>query len=109
MSEYRIREDGVKIWWPDIRVGDVLKAPSGALRCVRYVSLGYRNYVGLAIRHCSWTHRCYTLYTTNELHGIGYTLAGARFALRTKMDRRIARNITTRERDLKCCDVVGLP
>jgi len=35
-----------------------------------------RVYVYFTIAHTSWTNRCYTLYTTNELYFLGYRRTG---------------------------------
>jgi hypothetical protein len=69
--------------WLAVRVGQVLKAPSGRLRVVRAVSPwrpGTRlsklrgTHIFLTIGHPSWTGRCYTCYNLGELIGIGYEL-----------------------------------
>lgn len=63
--------------WPDILEGEILRAPSGKLRVARRVSSGnMRVYVYFTIAHPSWTNRCYTLYTTNELFYLGYVRTG---------------------------------
>jgi len=104
-------------WIARIRKGDVLRAGSGLLRVVRHVSHSTvkwngpahtRTNVYFSIKHCSWTHRCYTVYTGNDLVQMGYRPTRARVKLRKKIDRIIEHDITNRDRfdqKLTCCDV----
>ena len=106
-------------WWKNVQVGDVLKAPSGALRVVREVSgkveWGPRKcWVVFVIMHCSWTGRCHTTYNLAELMCLGYRPTYAALPLRTKLDRMIAEEIRVSQEEprttrmLTCCDVLGI-
>jgi hypothetical protein len=107
-------EDGVNI----PKVGDVLRAPSGKLRIVRAVhySGNNRSYVNerrvwvyFVIAHCSWTHRCYTLYSLAELKELGYHHTGKRVQLwRDKFQEKIIRVCDEGTTELTCCDVEGI-
>ena len=103
-------------WIKRIRKGDVLKAPSGRLRIVRAVSHDGpslpKTHVTFAIAHCSWTHRCYTTYTGNDLRQYRYRPVRAKAKLPYEIDRKIEHDIVTRDTKdlyLDCCDVRGLP
>lgn len=97
-----------------VRVGDVLKSRSGRrFRVVREIGLKHgRLYnVTLAIRHCSWTRRCYTILTYNDLYQFGYRPTGRRMRLTKTIDREIAACINFKNRfrqRLTCCDVEGV-
>ena len=126
-------------WISRIKVGDVLKSGTGLLRVVREahhytITKGgrephTRSYITFAIRHCSWTGRCYTTLVTSDLITLGYRPTRARVKLRKKIDRAIQRELTGRRivlngkphfvpvlPDLKlkkryrvtCCDVEGI-
>ena len=97
-----------------LRVGDVLRAPSGLLRIVRGVH--YRNtgndYVMFTIQRCSWTGRCVTHYMLSDLRCAGYTHTGKRVKLGTKFDLMFEDDIALPDRDkqiFSCCDVKGIP
>lgn len=63
--------------WPDLLEGEILKSPGGVLRVARAVrKCSGRVYVNFVILHASWTTRCHTVYTTNELFSIGYRRTG---------------------------------
>ncbi len=84
-------------WIKKIRKGDVLKAPSGLLRVVRDVShsgpsVG-KTSVTFTIQHCSWTGRCHTVLTGNDLRTFGYLPTRARYQFRKKIDKKIEREI----------------
>ena len=92
------------------RVGEVLKAPNGLMRIVRDVHLGRSNpSITFVIRHCSWTHRPYTVYTLCDLRYMGYTSTHVVVKLdKLPQSRRIAAAIKDhRNRSLSCCDVRG--
>lgn len=97
-----------------VRVGDVLKSRSGRrFRVVRNVALkeGRLYNVTLSISHCSWTRRCYTILTYNDLYQCGYRLTGRRVRLRSRIDQQIAANFAHKNRfrqTLTCCDVEGV-
>lgn len=94
-------------WMTEIRVGDVLVSGSGVERVVRARTA---KTVAFAIRRCSWTGRCYTIYTLNDLRTFGFRPTGRRLRLRRKLDRAIARCIRHSDRErLTCCDVKGVP
>jgi hypothetical protein len=98
-------------WFAFLRVGDVLRSPSGALRVVRLVSRreGRLTAVCFAIRRCSWTRRPLTVYNRYDLKR-GWSHVGARVRLDSELDRKIARSHTLipPEYEIRCCDVVGL-
>lgn len=69
----------MKQWIPKIKKGDVLRSGTGILRVVRDVHHAHvgdhvRVSVTFTIRRCSWTQRCYTVYTGNDLVQMGYRL-----------------------------------
>jgi hypothetical protein len=100
------------------KVGDIYRAPNGVLRVVRHVSICQnersvvnerKTWVFFTIRHCSWTRRCYTLYSIAELKSLGYRLTGKR-VLRwaDKYQERVDRVIQNSSQELTCCDVEGI-
>jgi len=109
-------------WIHRIKKGDVLRMPSGRLRVVRYVNHSVtskgvahpvpRTTVIFSIAHCSWTSRCYTTYTGNDLVQMGYRPTKARVRLRSKLDRQIEEEFMRRGPaslcKLHCCDVIGI-
>lgn len=106
---------GPHAWIKKIKVGDVLLAPSGALRIVRRVShLGKsipRTIVYFTIQRCSWTGRCYTVINGNDLRQMRYQPTTATFPLNTKFDRLIAADFSKRDAKecrFHCCDVRGV-
>src|SRR5258708_25936939 len=105
------RQRGLQWIW-SIKPGDVLKSRAGTLRVVRRVSLSRgRIFVYFTIRHCSWTHRCYTLLERNDLIQCGYTRVNARVSLRKRIDRAIEKEFDVREPKeivLDCCKVKGI-
>ena len=102
-------------WIKQIRKGDVVESKTKSLRIVRAVqhsgpSLG-KTSVTFAIQHCSWTGRCYTVYTGSDLRTMGYRPVRARFRLRTDFDVAIEREFGRppgQKRTLGCCDVLGV-
>lgn len=98
-------------WLRDVQVGDVLKV-NGKLRVVRNVSHGphpeSRSCFAFAIKHCSWTRRCYTVYTSSDLITMGVQQMNKRMPLRTKIDRAVAADIHAHKPKLTCCDVEGM-
>jgi hypothetical protein len=52
-------------WMKSVKIGDILEDAHGSRRVVRSVtfySCGALHSVSFTIKHCSWTHRCDTLY-----------------------------------------------
>ena len=100
-------------WMRDVVVGSVLAGPSG-WRVVREVSRyanGDLRSVTFAIKRCSWTHRCYTIYGYNDLRQLGYRMVRVRpRALRSRMDRkiRVAIHEPSDRKSMTCCDVEGV-
>lgn len=100
-------------WFAFVRPGDVL-LHRGSYRVVREVSRwgGRLRFVAFAIKRRSWTDRCYTLYSANDLKTHGTRYVGARVKLDTEMDRKIHQSITGRELPphftLRARDVVGV-
>lgn len=101
-------------WMRDVVVGSVLAARSGSWRVVREVTR-YRNgdlrSVTFAIRRCSWTHRCYTIYGYNDLIQCGFRMVRvAPRQLRTGLDRKIhvAIHEPCTRKSMTCCDVEGV-
>lgn len=103
-------------WMATLRVGDVL-TNGHDFRVVRAVSYwkGGRSQgrlwgVYLAIRRCSWTGRCFTVKTANDLMFNGFTkVPGVRVKLHTDLDQRIEASLEGWDRwDAKCCDVIGV-
>lgn len=108
-------------WIGKLKVGDVVGMPSGRLRVVRSVSHYYvrqskmiRTSVAFTIRHCSWTGRCVTTLTGNDLVQMGYRPTSAHVELNQEIDRQIQYELTGREGKwqplpadirLHCCDV----
>lgn len=99
-------------WIPKIQKGDVLRSGNGTLRIVRAVSHGAsRSYVYLAIRRCSWTHRCYTVYTSADLKTNGWSHTGKRLKINDEFSKKIEAAINQNAHApylLDCCDVVGV-
>ena len=99
----------------NLKVGDILKTPSGDLRVVREVDYnadGTLWMICLAIRRCSWTRRAYTMLTPNDLRARKFKPTGKRVRLTGKLDRRLARDIASNDPDrrgLDCCAVRGMP
>ena len=115
-------------WIKALRNGDVVKTPNGTLRVCRDVrhsgpSLGKTN-VTFTILHCSWTGRCYTSMTGNDLKQFGYKPTKARVRLNRKFDKALDYEIRGRVEiclgkpmycpplpqyvKLHCCDVKGI-
>ena len=107
-------------WIAKIKRGDILRSRSGMLRVVREVThsdqgiYGIRTSVTFTIKTCSWTGRCYTVYTGNDLVQMGFRPTRARVSLRKKIDREIACQIRDRpfpdmrlpkRYSIACCDV----
>ena len=101
-------------WFDDVQVGDVIAKPHGPWRVVREVSRnrnGSLYSVTLAIRRCSWTHRCYTILNFTDLRTFKYRrIAGASIRLKSRgIDAKIAKAIREpcTQKSLTCCDVIG--
>jgi hypothetical protein len=101
-------------WMRHVQVGDVLRKGSGPFRVVREVARrrdGRLRSVTFAIRRCSWTHRCYTVYNESDLRVLGYRRVRVkRRALRARIDKAIYRAIhePSDRRSMTCCDVEGV-
>lgn len=98
-------------WIKDLRVGDVVRTPSGLLRIVRAVHHGAtRSSFTFVIKRCSWTNRCYTVYTSTDLKTQGWQPTGKRMRLRSHLDYEIEQNfgLSTRDTTLTCCNVEGI-
>jgi len=98
-------------WTRTVRVGDVLISPAGTLRVVRRVNdYGDKGItVWFAVRHCSWTRRCHTLYDTKELARLRYRHTGVHVKLESKLDRQIEKEVHTLDwPKITCCDVEGV-
>lgn len=102
-------------WIFKIKKGDVLRSGSGDLRVVRAVKIGKchgKYYVTLAIRHCSWTRRCYTVLSGCDLLSRGFRPTRAKVALKNRIDKAINTELQRNPhepRGLTCCDVEGVP
>ncbi len=105
--------------WPyRVEVGDVIKDRNGTCRVVRYVKQdsksGFTVYVGLAIKRCSWTNRCYTIISCHDLAYRGFVPTGMRANLKLRqIDRQIAecleiKNILPHRQLLCANDVIGV-
>ena len=110
----------VRLDWRDrLVVGDVISERGGPHRIVRHVvhrKNGLLIGLNLTIRHCSWTHRCYTAVMRNDLKNRGFRkVHNVRVELkRTGIDRQISRAIgqvggPRKSFILTCCDVEGIP
>lgn len=101
-------------WMCDVVVGSVLARKNGAWRIVREVTRynnGDLRSVTFAIRRCSWTHRCYTIYHYNDLIQMGFRMVPVKSRrLRSRLDRKIHRAIhePCTQKSLTCCDVEGV-
>lgn len=101
-------------WMMRVQVGDVIRKPGSPFRIVREVTRygnGELRSVTLAIRRCSWTHRCYTILNCVDLRVLGYRpVAVKRRKLRSRMDRKIQHAIhePCTQKSLTCCDVEGI-
>jgi len=101
-------------WIANIQVGYVLRERSGAFRIVRKVTRSPRNpqriSVTFVIRHCSWTHRCYTVLCTSDLKTRGFRPTGVHITkLKGPLDAKIQENIDDHNcRSLNCCAVAGI-
>ena len=101
-------------WIKRIRKGDILRSGSGMLRVVRAVSHHGpsipKTNVTFSIKRCSWTGRCYTVMTGNDLRQLGYRPTRGRMRLRGKLDLLIEGDFGASPGDtrLTCCDVEGV-
>lgn len=99
-------------------VGQIFRAPSGLLRVVRHVNLSpkWRKYPGriavyFVIKHCSWTHRCYTIYTLQDLRRMGYVLTRKWLKNLGKLHRKIEQECAMKVAMppiITCCDVENI-
>lgn len=102
-------------WMYRLQVGDVI-TNGGPFRIVRELTRrrdGRLSSVILAIRRCSWTHRCYTYLNATDLRCMGYRRVRVkRRALRKRIDKLIIAAIHQPAKEkyiLTCCDVEGTP
>lgn len=103
-------QDSRPQWIKRIRKGDVL-ARGTVFRIVRDVKhTDKHTFVIFLIRRCSWTTRCYTVYTQHDLKSLGFRPTGKRKRLRSHFDYEIEQNfdVSLRDTTLHCCDVEGL-
>jgi|SRR5579872_560803 len=93
------------------RVGQLIKSPAGLLRIARAVHIASDDpkkvWVSFAIKHCSWTRRCYTVYSLDELLRTGYTVTRKRVKF-NKFDKRVNTVIHKSSKEMTCCDVEGI-
>jgi hypothetical protein len=97
------------------KVGQIFRAPSGLLRVCRHVSPCEKNpkrtSVFFTIKHCSWTGRCYTVYSLQDLFNLGYVMTKKRVRVRGKFAEKIVEEMTlkvARPPKITCCDVEGI-
>jgi len=98
-------------WMRNIREGDVLVSRTGFRRIVRravHFRSGDLYMVWMTIQRCSWTGRCYTVKTYNDLIFEGFTPAGYALTLTKDLDKRIADEFHKLDKGLTCCDVEGI-
>lgn len=104
-----------KDWRDRIRICDVLRTRRNDFRVVRnclFSENGYLISVEFAIKHCSWTHQCYTVYNRTDLKIIGYRPTGLQHPLDHPIDKKIFASMMNTSPDfarLDCCDVKGVP
>lgn len=106
-------------WIAQLQKGDVVRTRSGRLRIVRDVSHHHNRYYGtrtivtFLICHPSWTGRCYTVMTGNDLVQMGYRPTKAKATLRTAFDWAVEQEISEcfHPNDIKlhARDVRGIP
>ena len=102
-------------WMMRVQVGDVIRRGDGPFRIVREVTRygnGELRSVTLAIRRCSWTHRCYTVLSYTDLIHRGFTKVPVKPRKLTSLaDRAVTAAIhqpAWEPRLLTCCDVEGV-
>lgn len=65
--------------------------------------------VTLSIKRCSWTTRCYTIMTYNDLYYRKAKFTGTLVKLNSQIDKKIEKEIISNSRPkLTCCDVDGV-
>ena len=101
-------------WMRSVKVGDVLTNRNGRsqriVRAVSFYTCGALSCVTFTIRHCSWTHRCYTVLTYVDILGRGMLPSKHNVKLKSRLDRKIAKDLLDhRIQKLDCCDVQGIP
>ena len=108
-------------WLNKVRVGDVLRDKNGSLRVVRSVckqrsksspNFGLVRGISFAIKHCSWTGRCYTAINFTDVVARGFSPTGVNVPLNTALDKKIERDLRYENRfkqKTTCCDVEGAP
>lgn len=102
----------IKDWRDTIQKGDILVSKRGPrlVRRATYSKTGFLRAITLAIKHCSWTGRCYTVINRSDLNYLKFTKAPFRItATRIPLDEQIeACIIDPDNRSLDCCDVKGV-
>lgn len=86
-------------WFAHLRVGDVLQRGRGPYRIVRHVTRrenGSLVAVTFSKQRRSRYMRCDTVYFATDLKTMGFRYVGARVALTSEMDRRIAEAIESK-------------
>lgn len=103
-------------WIKNIKIGDILLSGRNTVRVVRRVTKSKkydRLSVAFLINRCSWTGRCYTVYTNVDLKILGYKPTGVNIKLDSDFDVAVEKEINFKDcRDpvkIKCCDVTGIP
>lgn len=114
MTEHRNRSRVREFDWRDtIEIGSVLKTRGGKYRIVRDLRRqknGRLLSICCVIMHCSWTKRCYTTMNRHDIKWQRLTLVPhVKAKMNGPLDEKINRDCRTRERNLTCCDVEGIP
>lgn len=98
-----------------LKVGHVIARKDGPYRIVRAVTRywnGELRCVTLTIKHCSWTHRCYTILNSTDLRIMGYRRVPVKARrLHKRIDKQIVAAMHQPAWEpfvLKCCDVEGV-
>lgn len=103
-----------------------MKWPSGIMRPIRLLhnhadhetrlTHARSIYCYFVIKHCSWTHRPYTLYSVAELYCMGVRPTGVNIRFKDAFSQRLVGEMEESRawtngpgNDLTCCAVRGLP
>lgn len=112
-----VDRNGRRVRYSIPKVGEIWRAPNGLLRIARCVHVSNprnpnRIRIYFTIRHCSWTHRCYTLYSVAELLYHGYVNTHKKWRWLPEdiiLNDIIERNHQLpRDEAMTCCDVEGI-
>ena len=112
MTRYKLNGYAWRPWFDTVKRGDVLIDKFGNERIVRAVHK-YKSNICLtfAIRHCSWTGRCYTVLNKADLIYRGFRYSGVTLPLKDPIDKAIDHDITYEHRfrqKTPCCKVVAI-